>query len=335
MYSVAIRKRSDGDDFFWEHEDYIFQEIKINCEGRYWLADPFLLEKDGKVYIFYEAFDLIQRKGKIGYSIIDDKKKSIPIHIVLDEPYHLSFPNVFVYQDNIYMMPETCGDNSIKLFKAASFPEKWVEDQVIVPDIYACDSVIVQDDDKKYLIANEMYHGLEAPGGNYISCWVKNIRYKLNDALEVVGDGTLVAEGDCGIRNAGNFFRRDGKLYRVGQNCPNKLYGRGLVLFEVKSLNPYIEERLWIKDCSVFDRHIHKLQNYEIIGVHTYNFSTNYEVIDFSQIRDWKFVTRVINKGSLVFWKYKFSLHKIMKTLKNIRLFIQKKMMNDEFTISR
>ena len=103
MYSVAIRKRSDGNDFFWEHEDYVFQEIKINCKGRYWLADPFLFEKDSKVYIFYEAFDLVQRKGKIGYSIIDDKKKSIPVHIVLDEPYHLSFPNVFVYQDNIYM----------------------------------------------------------------------------------------------------------------------------------------------------------------------------------------------------------------------------------------
>ena len=318
MYSVAIRKRSDGNDFFWEHEDYVFQEIKINCKGRYWLADPFLFEKDSKVYIFYEAFDLVQRKGKIGYSIIDDKKKSIPVHIVLDEPYHLSFPNVFVYQDNIYMMPETCGDNSIKLFKAKSFPDKWIEDKVIVPDMYACDSVIVQEAENKYLLANEMYHGIEAPGGNYISCWVKNILYKLNDALEVVGVGELVSEGDCGIRNAGNFFKKDGKLYRVGQNCPNKIYGRGLVLFEVKSLDPYIEERLWIKDCDVFDNHIQKLQDYEIIGVHTYNFSKHYEVIDFSQIRDWKIATRMIHKRTMMYEKYRRLLWKIKNNIKKI-----------------
>lgn len=319
MYSIAIRRRINEKDFFWEHDDFVFQEVKINCQNRYWLADPFLFEKDGKVYVFYEAFDLIQRKGKIGYSIIDEKKKSISVHIVLDEPYHLSFPNIFEHQGNIYMMPETCGNNTIKLFKAESFPNKWVEDRIIVPNIYACDSVIAQDDsNNRYLIANEMYRGQEAPGGNYISCWVKNILYKLNDALEVVGDGTLIAEGDCGIRNAGSFFKKDDKVFRIGQNCPNKLYGRGVVLFEVKSFNPYVEERLWIKDCDVFNSHIQRLQNYEIIGVHTYNLSRKYEVIDFSQIRDWKFGTRVINKRTLIYGQFRMLLWRIKNKIKKI-----------------
>lgn len=296
MYSIAIRKRKDTNDFFWNHDDYLFEELKIDCKNRYWLADPFLFEKNGLVYVFYEAFDLIRRKGEIGYSIIDGSGKKLPIHIILDEPYHLSFPYLFEYGGDILMMPESCGDNSIKLFKAISFPDKWEEHEVILHDIFACDTIIAQDKHNiKYLLASVMYRD-ETPNGNYISCWVKNIRFKLNQELKVDGDGLLVAEGDRGIRNAGKTFMHEGKLFRVGQNCPNKLYGKGLVLFEVESLEPYKEKLLWIKDCEDFDNHIQKMEKYGIIGVHTYNFSDSFEIIDFSQIRDWKWATILLKK---------------------------------------
>ena len=55
--------------FFWETNDYLFEECKIECNGRYWLADPFLFERNGITYIFFEALDLITKVGKIGYSI--------------------------------------------------------------------------------------------------------------------------------------------------------------------------------------------------------------------------------------------------------------------------
>jgi len=298
MYSIAIRKRNGENDFFWNHDNYIFEELNIDCKNRYWLADPFLFEKEGKAYVFYEAFDLIERKGKIGFSVIQEKTCKLPIHIVLDEPYHLSFPNIFEYDGDIFMMPETCGDNSIKLFKATSFPNKWEEHKTLLPDIFACDTILVQDKHNKiYLLTNEMYNDHDkTPNGNYISCWVKNVCFKLDDGLKVEGAGTLVAEGDCGIRNAGKTFECNGKLYRVGQNCPNKQYGKGVVLFEVESINPYREKLLWIKNCEEFDSHIIKLEDYDIIGVHTYNFCNNYEIIDFSQIRDWKHITMLIKK---------------------------------------
>lgn len=302
MYSIAIRKRKDINDFFWNHDDYLFEELRIDCKNRYWLADPFLFEKGGKDYVFYEAFDLIERKGKIGYSIIGGETSQLSIHIVLDEPYHLSFPNIFEYEGEIYMMPETCGDYTIKLFKAISFPDRWEEYEVILSDIYACDTIVIQNNNQKYLLASEMYRE-QTPNGNYISCWVKNVCYKLNNNLKVEKEGILVAEGDCGIRNAGKAFMHEGKLYRVGQNCPNKLYGKGLVLFEIESLDPYKEKLLWIKDCEVFNSHIHKLEEYDIIGVHTYNVSEHYEVIDFSQIREWQFATKLIwMKKNVICW---------------------------------
>ena len=318
MYSVAIRKKQAQHDFFWNHEDYLFEELNVDCQSRYWLADPFLFEKGGKVYVFYEAFDLISRKGLIGYSLIDGKRKKIPVHIILDKPYHLSFPNVFEHDGDIYMMPETCENNTVKLFKATSFPEIWEENKLILPEVFACDSIILQDKSKNnYLLVNEMYRG-ETPTGNYSSCWVKNVCYKLNNSLQVIETGKLVAEGDCGIRNAGKSFYADSQLYRIGQNSPNKLYGKGLVLFEVESIEPYKEKLIWIKDSEVFGKHIIKFEDDEIIGVHTYNFSEHYEVIDFSQIRKWRLATLILKKRQKVFDTIKYYLWAVVNKYKRV-----------------
>lgn len=296
MYSIAIRKRNGENDFFWNHDNYIFEELSIDCENRYWLADPFLFEKEGKDYVFYEAFDLIERKGKIGFSVLNENSKELPIHIILDEPYHMSFPYIFEYGGNIFIMPETCDDNAVKLFKAVFFPDLWEEYGVVRANVHACDSIILKDlVGNEYLLANETYRD-QTPNGNFASCWLRNVLYKLDKDLRAGGKGILVTEGDCGIRNAGNSIRCNGRLYRVGQNCPNKQYGKGLVLFEVESIDPYREKLLWIKDCEDFDCHIQKLKNTEIIGIHTYNISNNYEIIDFSQIRDWNYITLFLKK---------------------------------------
>ena len=65
MYSVGIRRRINALDHFWQHDDYEFIECKIDtCGGRYWFADPFLFERDGITYLFFEAFDLVDVKEK-------------------------------------------------------------------------------------------------------------------------------------------------------------------------------------------------------------------------------------------------------------------------------
>ena len=288
MYSLAIRKRYDDNDFFWNHDDYEFRKCDINCNKRYWLADPFLFEKDNIAYLFYEAYDLIERKGKIAYSIICNNGSYTAPKIVLDEAYHLSFPNVFKYDGEIYMMPESCGDYRVKLWKSVSFPDIWELADVILPDIYACDSIILENENVRYLLANEMYHN--TPNGFYISCWVKSLLYKL-DGFRTITDGVKVLEGEFGIRNAGRSFSIGEKLYRIGQDCRNNIYGKGLVLFEVETMVPYKEKLIWSKDNHEMAKHIVRSESNPIIGIHTYNFSRNYEIIDYSYMSSLKFST--------------------------------------------
>ena len=282
MYSLAIRRRENENDYFWNHKDYAFSECQINCKGRYWLADPFLFEKDNIVYVFYEAFDLIERKGKIAYSRLKDNGCFSAPKIILDEKYHLSFPNIFEYKGNIYIMPESCGDYRVKLFKAISFPNQWESADIILPDIFACDSIFITNKEKRYLLINEMYHN--TPNGSYSSCWVKNYIYKLDD-FRVTLEREKISEGDYGIRNAGKSFYINNKLYRIGQNCHNNQYGKGLILFETETIEPYKEKIVWSKDNEEFQFHINSKTKHKIIGVHTYNFSKHYEIIDFSQKR--------------------------------------------------
>lgn len=284
MYSVAIRKRSSHNDHFWLHEDFEFIECEIDtCNGRYWFADPFLYERDGCVYLFYEAFDLLENRGKEGYSLMQADGSWSKPRIIIDEPYHLSFPNIFDFNGCTYIMPEMSEDYSLKLFKAVEFPNKWVLAETILPDVFACDSVFVEKDSQRFLITNEMYHNV--PNGQYASCWVKNYLYRM-DGMKVKGNGEKVAEGDYGIRNAGKTFESEGKLFRIGQDCRERLYGRGMVLFEIESLSPYKEKVLTSWSCEDLSKHIKRASNESIVGSHTYNFSEHFEIIDFSSVME-------------------------------------------------
>lgn len=284
MYSVAIRKRLNSCDHFWQHKEFEFQECKIDtCNGRYWFADPFLYERGGVLYLFYEAFDMIEHRGKEGFSYLkDDGSWSAP-KIIIDEPYHLSFPNIFEYNGDVFIMPEMSGDYSLKAYKAISFPDKWEISDIVLPDVYACDSVLIDYSNKRYLLTNEMFHNV--PNGQYSSCWVKNYLYEM-DGLKAVEGGVKIAEGDFGIRNAGKVFEEKGRLFRIGQDCRNRMYGSGLVLFEIVSLVPFRENVVANWTYRDFSNHIKGCAGVDIIGVHTYNINENYEIIDYSAFNE-------------------------------------------------
>ena len=293
MYKIAIRSKETYSDSFWEHENFHFSECNINCKGRYWLADPFVFEKNGITYLFYEAFDLVEKRGKIGYSIYSEDGSCTTPRIVIDEPFHMSFPNIFECNGEIYIMPETCGDWRVKLYKASSFPNIWEPADILLPDVFACDSILIEEKNRQWLLACEMYH--HPPVDSYSSCWVKNVLYPMNGRA-VIGEGVKVCEGDYGIRNAGKSFVKEGKLYRVGQDCRYKQYGRGLALFEIESLNPYREKMQWNKDYDELSSHIVCSNKNDIIGVHTYNSSEHYEIVDFSFFSNLSFITYLKRK---------------------------------------
>ena len=89
------------------------------------VADPFLLRRGDRWYMFFEVMNWKANKGEIGLATSDDGLHWRYEQIVLAEEFHLSYPHVLVAEDGIYMVPESSQVNSVRLYRAKQFPYDW------------------------------------------------------------------------------------------------------------------------------------------------------------------------------------------------------------------
>lgn len=89
------------------------------------VADPFMLRVNHTWYMFFEVLNQQTGKGEIGLASSKDSIKWTYQEIVLSEPFHLSYPYVFQWMNDFYMIPETYQSGSVRLYKASNFPTGW------------------------------------------------------------------------------------------------------------------------------------------------------------------------------------------------------------------
>jgi hypothetical protein len=89
------------------------------------VADPFLVIDDGLRYLFFEVFNEKTNRGEIGLATSADGVSWKYRQIVLKEPFHMSYPHVFAWDGEHYMIPETGQAASVRLYKATEFPTQW------------------------------------------------------------------------------------------------------------------------------------------------------------------------------------------------------------------
>ena len=96
----------------------------IKSSNKEWYADPFCINYNKHFYIFCEVFHQKSGKGNIGVFEYANGKFS-KCNIIIDEPFHMSYPNVFMHNDRWYMIPETSAQREVRLYEAEDFPYKW------------------------------------------------------------------------------------------------------------------------------------------------------------------------------------------------------------------
>lgn len=189
-------------------------------------ADTFGISKDNRHYIFYEEYDFAKRYGMIGCVVLDQHFREIQRKLIFDDGHHYSFPLVFEYKGEHYMMPETLDRGKLSLFRAVSFPFEWKEEHVLL-DLPCIDSVVFFRDGYWWLIySNE-------DTGNGVFFVRKN--------ADLFGDWRLskeqkIAYGPYNSRGGGSVFESGGELYRVTQNCKDS-YGQGVVINRIINLS--------------------------------------------------------------------------------------------------
>jgi hypothetical protein len=79
------------------------------------VADPFLVKEDATWYLFFEVYNLDTKQGDLAVATSTDTKSWNYKQVILDEPFHLSYPYVFKWQDDYYLIPESFEANSMPL----------------------------------------------------------------------------------------------------------------------------------------------------------------------------------------------------------------------------
>jgi hypothetical protein len=89
------------------------------------VADPFIVRDGGVWYMFFEALVKESNKGVICLATSVDALSWTYRRVVLEEPFHLSYPYVFAWQGTHYMIPESAEADSVRLYAATGFPADW------------------------------------------------------------------------------------------------------------------------------------------------------------------------------------------------------------------
>lgn len=89
------------------------------------VADPFLLRDGASWYLFFEVYNLATEQGDLAVATGGGGRDWVYQGIILDEPFHLSYPYVFRWEGDTFLVPETFEAESIRLYKAVDFPRQW------------------------------------------------------------------------------------------------------------------------------------------------------------------------------------------------------------------
>lgn len=211
-------------------------------EDRFW-ADPFVWRREGRFFVFYEEFPYATRRGHISVMELDDHAHPVgPGRPVIIEPYHLSYPFLFEFNGELYMVPEKKEKRRVDLYRCRRFPDEWEVVMTFFSGVKMVDCTLFEHEGRWWLFSSIKGNGLrydETLFAFYADSPLSHqwTPHPLNPLLRDYGKA----------RPGGRVFRdADGRLLRPSQNCLRR-YGDGLNLNEITRLTPehYEERPVW------------------------------------------------------------------------------------------
>ena len=236
-------------------------------KDRFW-ADPHIIARDDNYFIFIEEYIYRQSKGHISVIRMDKEGNYEYLGKVLEKEYHLSYPFVFEFENNFYMIPETESNNNIELYKCTDFPKKWEYYGEIMNNINAVDTTILNYNNKWW-----MFTGIKENEGAsnsdelflFYSDNPLSNKWKYHSKNPIISDVRQA-------RPAGRIFSFKNKIYRPSQNSSN-YYGYGISINQIKKITEEEYEEIPITSI---------LPNWDknIKGVHTFAYNNGISMID-------------------------------------------------------
>ena len=184
-------------------------------DNHFGAADPFITSD----YVFAE----IMKKGKGVIAVANRNETKLSFTPILEEKFHLSYPQVFQYSGKWYMIPESYQSGAIILYQAKNFPYDWEK----VKTIYNLDGI----DSTIFNLSNQWYMFTTSnKTGKNLILTTYNFPY---------GPWSVVKENPLpkGYRGGGQVLYDNGEVFLPLQPPTTLIHGYGWKL-EIYKVNP-------------------------------------------------------------------------------------------------
>ncbi|MDN5859295.1 MAG: hypothetical protein L0H84_11805 [Pseudonocardia sp.] len=228
-WRLAVQQVSHPFSRTVERSDLIFSDQEIAALGLTFVADPFAVQRDGVWHLFFEQVRVGSQRGEIGLATSADLRSWTYEGAVLVEPFHVSYPHIIEADNEIYMLPEACATNSIRLYRAVSFPRQWEHCDVLLEGKAFKDSTVYRRGAGYFMLTETSYRHTHDELRMFVARKLRG-PWKEHPASPLV-----VSDPDSG-RPAGPFLDVDDNLVRLSQVCRHR-YGEGVRAHVIETMD--------------------------------------------------------------------------------------------------
>jgi hypothetical protein len=196
-------------------------------------ADPFGFQIKDKKFIIFEEYSQILKRGRIAVAEIKNDSL-INKKIILDNKKHLSYPFIFIENDEIFVICESYKSNKLDLYKIDKTTLSLQKIREIFTNLEAIDPTILKFGNKYWLFYSKKERAEEELYLAYANSLHENfIQHPKNP----------IKSCKASARSAGTPFIINDQIYRPAQNC-QKFYGEKITINKINILNEndFIEE---------------------------------------------------------------------------------------------
>ncbi len=211
----------------------VFTAADITDFPACFVADPFVARDANGWYLFFEALNAVTLRGNIAVATSPDGLKWTYRQVVLDEPFHLSYPQVFQWGTNWYMLPEAARSGQVRLYRATEFPWKWALATNLLDGAYV-DTSLLHHAGRWWLFATPRHSWKTL---NLFSADQPTGPWKPHPCSPIIVNNSNIA------RPGGRMIVHEGTPIRYAQDA-DPTYANALHAFRITSLTPngYSEE---------------------------------------------------------------------------------------------
>lgn len=239
LVGKRLRQRIEGDEPAWQvgfrpgswNAGSFADARRIpNPAGRY-LADPFVITREGATYCFVEDYDFARHHGQISVLRLG-VDGATPLGLVLDEPFHLSFPFLLEDDGRLLMISEASASGQIRLYECVDFPLGWRLKSVLMQGVSAADTMVFRHRGLWWMLTCMDLRGV---GDHCTELCAFSSETLEGGSWRPHPANPLVIDPERG-RNGG-LLAAEGALFRVAQRQGFDFYGKGLTVNRLDRLD--------------------------------------------------------------------------------------------------